>query len=270
MTLHQLLTIWSARKRLIAALFFLVVTSASVVGMLLPKNYSASAAVLLDLKSVDPIAGMVLPGLNAPAYMSTQVDLVQSDRLLTKVIQRLRLAEQPLLRENWQSATGGVPGTFDAWVAELLRKSLTVAPARESNVINISFSGTSPEFAMAIANAIVDAYIDVSRELRTEPAKRYSAQFLAQANEAREALAAAQKRLSDYQRENGLTATDERMDVENARLAELSTQLAVAQGTNAEVSGRSSVSSMGADRNSDVLNNAVVARLNSELAMSEA
>lgn len=270
MTVHQLITIWSARKRLIASLFVLVVVSASVVGMLLPKNYTATAAVLLDLKSVDPIAGMVLPGLNAPAYMSTQVDLVQSDRVLTKVIQRLKLQEQPLLLEGWRDATGGVPGTFDAWVAELLRKNLVVAPARESNVISIAFSGTSPEFAMAIANSIVDAYIDVSRELRTEPAKRYSAQFLSQANEARTALAAAQKRLSEYQRETGLTVSDERLDVENARLAELSTQLALAQGSTAEVSGRSSVSGAGADRNVDVLNNPVVARLNSELAMSEA
>jgi len=270
MTVHQLITIWSARKRLIASLFALVVVSASVVGMLLPKSYTASAAVLLDLKSVDPIAGMVLPGLSAPAYMSTQVDLVQSDRVLIKVVQGLKLQEQPALLDSWREATGGVPGTFEAWAAELLRKNLVVAPARESNVINIAFSGTSPEFARAIANAVVDAYIDVSRELRTEPAKRYSAQFTVQANDARSALTLAQKRLTDYQRETGLTVTDERLDVENARLAELSTQLAMAQGSTAEAAGRSSVSSAGTDRNADVLNNALVSRLNSELAISEA
>lgn len=270
MTVNQLITIWSARKRLIASLFVLVVVSASVISLLLPKNYTASAAVLLDLKSVDPIAGMVLPGLNAPAYMSTQVDVVQSDRVLIKVVQQLQLQKQTVLVDSWRQATGGVPGTFDPWVAELLRKNLVVAPARESNVINIAFSGTSPEFAMAIANAVVDAYIDVSRELRTEPAKRYSAQFTVQANEARSALTLAQKRLTDYQRETGLTVTDERLDVENARLAELSTQLAVAQGSTAEAAGRSSVSSGATDRNSDVLNSPVVARLNSEVALSEA
>lgn len=270
MTVHQLITIWSARKRLVASLFVLVVVSASVVGLLLPKNYTASAAVLLDLKSVDPIAGVVLPGLSAPAYMSTQVDLVQSDRVLIKVVQELKLLQQPVLVHSWREATGGVPGTFEAWAAELLRKNLVVAPARESNVINIAFSGTSPEFAKAIANAVVDAYIDVSRELRTEPAKRYSAQFTVQANDARSALTQAQKRLTDYQRETGLTVTDERLDVENARLAELSTQLAMAQGSTAEAAGRSSVSSAGTDRNADVLNNALVSRLNSELAISEA
>jgi len=76
--------------------------------------------------------------------------------------------ESPVIREQWMEATNG-KGDLTVWLAELLKKKLDVKPSRESNVINIKFSGTDPNFATAVANAFAPAYIDINLELRLNP-----------------------------------------------------------------------------------------------------
>ena len=58
-------------------------------------------------------------------------------------------------------------GELVAWLADRLKQKLEVKPSRESNVINIEFSGNEPEFVAAVANAFAQAYIDVNLELKS-------------------------------------------------------------------------------------------------------
>ena len=81
MTFHQFLLILRARRKIVIATLLFTVTATLVVSLLLPKQYTASTAVLIDVKSPDPVAGMVIPGLASPAYMATQVDIINSNRV---------------------------------------------------------------------------------------------------------------------------------------------------------------------------------------------
>ena len=67
MTLQQFLLI--LRARWFAALLTLIVTVAAtvVVSLIIPKQFTASSAVVLDVKSPDPVSGIPLQGLIAPA-----------------------------------------------------------------------------------------------------------------------------------------------------------------------------------------------------------
>lgn len=270
MTINQFLLMIKARYKLVVAIFLTVVATAAVVSLSMPKAYTATAAVVLDVKTPDPVAGMVLPAMFQPGYMATQIDILRSERVMQGVIRRLNLTNNPQLRESWAQATNSAPGTFEPWLSSLLQARMGAAPARESNVINITFSGQEPAFAAAMANAIVDSYIETTLELRVEPAKQYSAMFAEQAKGARARLEEAQARLSDYQQKNGLVATDERLDIENTRLAELSSQLVAVQGLRADANSRSNASSGAGDRTPEALANPVLSRLNAELALLEA
>jgi chain length determinant protein EpsF len=97
-------------------------------------------------------------------------------------------------------------------------------------VINVSYTGNDPRFAAAVANAIVQSYIDTTLELKIGPARQTTSFFNEQIKSLKDNLEAAQTNLSQYQRQHGIIATDERFDVENNRLNDLSTQLVVAQG----------------------------------------
>jgi hypothetical protein len=81
-----------------------------------------------------------------------------------------------------------------------------------------------------MANAFVQAYMDTALALRVNPARQYSGFFDQQVKDARDALEKAQAKVSAFQKAKGIIATDERLDVENARLNELSSQLVAAAG----------------------------------------
>ena len=73
MTLQQFLLILRARARIALYIFLATVLTTLVVSLVLPKQFTASTAVVIDVKSPDPIAGMVLPGLISPGYMATEI-----------------------------------------------------------------------------------------------------------------------------------------------------------------------------------------------------
>lgn len=271
MSPSQLLIIFKARWRIMLAIFFGVVLTVLAGVLLLPKKYTASASVLVDVKSPDPIAGMVFPAMMTPGYMATQLDLIQSERVARGAVRMLRLTESPQMREQWDEKNKGRgsqgSGSFEAWLAGLLQSGLEVRPSRESSVISFSYEAADPNFAAAIANAFVQSYINTTLELRVEPARQFGSLFEAQAKLARERLEAAQNRLSAYQQEKGIVATDERLDIENSRLNELSSQLVALQSMTAEAQSRKSKSSSSSQ---EVLNNPVVSSLKAEMSRQEA
>lgn len=269
MNLTQFLAI--LRARWLTALVTFVFVVAAVVGIsaLLPRKYKATAAVLVDMRSSDPIAGQMSANGLPMSYVSTQADIILSPRVAQRVVRELRLTDSPQLRQQWLEATGG-DGSFEVWLAEALQSDLDVKPSRESSVINVSFTSRDPKFSAALANAFVQSYLDTTLDLRVDPAKQYSSFFDSRQKELREALEKAQARLSRYQQEHGIIATDERYDVETARLNELSSQLVAVQAITAESASRDAQARKAGSTLGDVINNPVVQSLRSDLSRQEA
>ena len=266
MSLTQFLTILRARW-LVALLAFVVTVGTTVtVSLLLPKQYTASTAVVVDVKSPDPVTGVMMAGMMAPGYMATQVDIINSDRVAKTVVSQLGLDRNPTVRAQWQEETQG-KGTPLDWLAGNLRKQLDVVPSRESNVINIGFTGNDPAFAAAIANAFARAYIDVNLDLRVGPAREFAKFFDEQTKAARDRLEAARKALTDYQQANGITSADERLDFETARLNEISSQLTQIQGQTTD--SRSKREAGASDTVAEVIQNPVINGLKADLARLE-
>jgi polysaccharide biosynthesis transport protein len=269
MSFSQFISILRARWRSALAVFLAMVILAVVGSLLLPKKYSATAAIVVDVRTPDPVAGIAAMNLAIPNYMATQVDIIGSNRVARRVVKNLKLTDNPQLKAQWEEATEG-RGDFETWMADRLQLNLLVKPSRESNVINVGYRSPDAKFSAVLANAFVKAYVDINRDLRTDPAKANNSFFDERARQMRTELEAAQERMSAYQREKGLTANDERLDVETARLNELSTQLVALQAVSAESRGREGQARGGAGQMSEVLNNPVVGGLKSDLSRQEA
>lgn len=269
MTFGQFLSILRARWWVVLLVLGLTLATTIVVSLLLPKQYTATASVVVDFKP-DPITAAVFGGMPSPAVMATQVDILTSERVALRVVQANRLSENPQIRQQWQDETGG-EGTVEQWLITLFQKSLDVQPSRESSVIRVGYKAPDPRFAAGMANAFVQAYVDTALALRVNPARQYSGFFDQQAKDARDALEKAQTKVSDFQKANGIIATDERLDVENARLNELSSQLVALQAVAAESRSRQAQASGGAgDRMQEVLSNPVVNQLKADISRAEA
>jgi polysaccharide biosynthesis transport protein len=229
MSLYQIFSILRARRFLAGTIFLAIVGLALVWIVLRPKNYTAVAPVLVDMRS-DPVpGGNGLQGMMSPSFMATQIDIVRSERVAQRAVQALHLDQQPDEISKWRSATGGKIAAVP-WLANELQKKLDVKPARESHIINITWTGHSRAEAAKVANAFAQSYLDVSLELKTDPARGYATWFEDQVSASRQKLEAAQNRLADFQQKAGIVSTDERTDYETANLNALSAQLTAVQG----------------------------------------
>lgn len=268
MSFQQFLLILRARFWIVLGTLLVVVGTTLAVSLILPKQYTAETALVVDAKSADPLLGGLLPAQMIPGYMATQVDIILSDRVAQRVVSLLKMDQAPAVQEQWREATDG-EGSITVWLAAALKKQLDVKPSRESNVITIGYQGADPGFAAGVANAFAQAYIDVSLELKVEPARQYAKWFDGQTNSLRADLESAQKKLSEYQQARGIIATDERLDVETARLAELSTQLSMAQAQRVDSRSRQAQGGS-ADSLPEVMQNSLIQSLKSDLSRQEA
>ncbi|WP_457390617.1 chain length determinant protein EpsF [Roseateles sp. P5_E1] len=270
MNFVQFLAILRARYKMALGVFAAIVVLALALSLAWPKSYTATASVVIDSTKPDPLAAVLFPGGVNPSLIATQIDVIQSDRVAFKVVRNLKLNENPQIREQWQSATDGT-GSIEQWLNVLFQKSLDVKPSRESNVVTVTYKAADPKFAAALANAFVQAYLETNVEMRVEPARLYSSFFDQRAKEARDVLEKAQSKLSDFQKDKGIIATDERLDVENGRLNELSSQYVGLQSLASDsVSRQAAARGVGADRMQEVLNNPLIAGLKADQARLQA
>lgn len=255
------------RWKLALLVFLLAIAAAMAATHYLPKRYVAEAAVMVDIRSPDPLAALISPTGIHPGTMGTQVDIIKSDRVGRKVSRILKLNENPAVREMWLNATEG-KGRLDDWLTELLQRGLWVTPSRDSNILTISYQGSDPAFVTGVANAYAEAYIEASVELKVEPARQYAEWFGSQAKVLRESLEGAQSRLSAFQQKKGIVVTDEHLDYELARLNELSARL---QGVQQETRDAQSKRRSGeADTLPEVMANPVILGLRTSIAQLEA
>ena len=136
MTLGQFLSVLRARWWVLLLVLALTVGTTVGVSLMLPKQYTASASVVVDFKP-DPVSAVVFGGMPSPAIMATQVDILNSERVALRVVRNLRLADNADVRAQWQEATQG-EGTIEQWLIALFRKNLAVQPSRESSVITVA------------------------------------------------------------------------------------------------------------------------------------
>ncbi|HEX3397901.1 MAG TPA: chain length determinant protein EpsF [Steroidobacteraceae bacterium] len=276
MSFNQFMVILRARWLIAVGIFFAVVILGAFASVIWPKQYTATASIVVDSKT-DPVtaANGAAAGGGQPVatYVNTQADIIASERVAQRVVKTLKLDQQPEARKLWAK---GPNDDISVTVANLLlERKLLVAPAHDSpthssNVIDISVKWSDPVTAAALANGFAQAAIETNIELKVEPAKQYASWFEQRSRALRADLAEKQKKLSDFQSKNGIVATDEKLDVENARLTELSTELVNIQGMRQESQARQHRVGTDISTLPEVLQSPVIQSLKAALSQAEA
>lgn len=267
MTIKQFLLALRGRLWIFFALLGGTILAAVVVTLLLPKTYVSTVSLFVDNADQQTLAGQPQDPRQRIGYMQTQVDLIQSPRVARKVVEDLHLADGPNVQAAY--ARSGGKGDVEDWIANNLLLGLKV-DTTQSSVITVTYTAGDPKFAAQAANAFAKAYIDVTLALRTEPSKQAAAWFDDQLKSLRTQLDDAQTKLAAYQREHGIIATDERLDVEQQKLQELSNQQLRANDEMYGLAGRSGVASRTGEASPDVIANPMVQALKTDLLRAEA
>jgi len=267
--------IWSRKQNIIIALMVTVITTL-VVSLLMPKQYSATATIMINQRGVDPVTGQAIPIQLLPGLMATQMDIITSHNVALKVVNKLNLSDDLQTQKSFIKTK--IVGDIKDWIADqLIKESLTIKPSRESSLIEINFTSPDQQYSAIAANAFVNSYIKTTIELRAQPAKLNSDWFDTQLSVLRDNLGRAQSLLSSYQQQHGIIATTiDHLDLESTRLSELSKQLVSAQAQTSELESRknlliSTIQKGGSIESlQEVLENPLIQTLKSELAKAEA
>jgi len=279
MTVQQFLMILRARWLIACLVFGAVLVLSILLVSMMTRKYTAVSSIVVDAKT-DPVAGGA--GFSEPvmgSYVNTQIDVIMSERVAQKVAKSVGLDRMPAFQNAWRKQTDG-RSDIDVWLARYLlsaKKVVAAPPAnasatRQTNVIEISVKWPDAKLAAAIANSFAQTAIETNIELKVEPAKQYTTWFDQRSAALRADLERKQKRLSDFQNATGIVATDEKLDVENARLTELSTQLVAIQSQRQDSQSRQRQvnGDSGNESLPEVLQNPLIASLKDALTVAEA
>ena len=260
-----------SRFGLISLIFLVTLASAVGASLMMSKKYEAFSVLYVDVSLVDQVSGnTVYSAQTVRNKLSNEVEIIRSDAVVRRAIAILGYDKDPDIVAAWRADTGESVD-LESWLSTGLLRPLDTEPSLDGTTITLSYEAGSGQKAASIVNAFAEAYMQASLELRTKPAKEYAKYFEEQTKSYRAEVDAAQTKLSEFQRESGIVATDERFDVENQRLQELSTRLVQAQADLSDAESRKNTARRRGMRSlPEIVQNPLIQSLKSELSRVEA
>ncbi len=176
------------RKTVIIAVFLLVAITATFVTFFLPVSYSSKATIKIERDSTDvPSVNGQPPvsGIYDPYFIQTEFEVIRSQVILDKVIEKLNLNDAWHQKHN----TPGLYKTFES--RQILSGMIELHPQRNTSLIDISVFSDDKDEAAKIANSVADVYqqyrYDVRQKLITGGIKAFEEELEAQDVKVREA-----------------------------------------------------------------------------------
>jgi len=176
------------RRSLILVVFLLCVMTSTLLTIWLPKQYSSM--VQIEVQKDDPEVAVAEPHTQMastdPYFLTTQFKIIESYRILTNVITKLKL-DEALAQQNG-ATRWSIDETFD-----YLQHRLSIEQTRMTSLIEISVRNQDPKMAAAIANQVADSYkdfrVDQWKDQRLRGIKALEEKEAGMTNDLREAQA---------------------------------------------------------------------------------
>jgi uncharacterized protein involved in exopolysaccharide biosynthesis len=226
MSLFQFLRILYARRMFLLIALISCVSVATVAAFVLPKQYKASARVMLDIVKPDPVNGQVIANQFLHAYTNTQIELIRDQQVAGLVVDQMGWMSSPEVISAYQRSTGGKGQDMRHWLASRVIDGTKADLIENSNILEISYTDRSAADAARIAGALRSAFIDSTLQSRRDLAGRAADWFKTQVDKAKILLADAEAARTQFARSNSIVLQADNVDLESARLQALSSQSA--------------------------------------------
>lgn len=158
------------------------------------------------------------------SFLSTQMQILQSDTLAYRTIQELGLEQEPSLAVT-VSERGKTPAQIAATrkskLIEKFKKGLTVEPVKDTRIIGVNYDNPSPELAAHVANELIHDYIHQEIEARGEFTQLASERMEHQLEDMKAKMEKSQLALLDYERQNLIVSVGDKGTINDQRLVQL-------------------------------------------------
>ncbi|MCE3285955.1 MAG: chain length determinant protein EpsF, partial [Steroidobacteraceae bacterium] len=174
----------------------------------------------------------------ASTYVATQLDIIRSQKVALKVVDKLGLHRNPGWREAY-AATDPNPTPIREWIAQQIMANLEAEQQpNNSRVVTVSYTASSPTDAAQFANAYAQAFVATALELTVEPTRRNAPWWEQQLKSMRARLDESRANVTELQSQRGVVSLDDKLGAESARLDDISRNLVQAQMATAAARAR--------------------------------
>lgn len=257
--LNVIIATFRRRLRLFAAVALAVFVAVLLYTLQETPRYTAGAQVMLDVRK-EQVTDMnaVLSGLPADSsVVDTEVEVLRSRSLAGRVVEALKLEENPAFNPSLKGASG--PASWLPWVKKAMAP--TAAPSSDevqrrkeavvdrvlgnlavrrsglTYIIQVEYTDKDPEQAARIANAFADLYLTEQLEAKFEATKKANEWLDTRVGELRGQLQQAEADVQQYKIANNLLSA-EGATLTEQEISGLNQQLASARASQAETDAR--------------------------------
>jgi len=286
----------------VIAFFTAVVASTLLATLVAVPSYKATALIEIKAETQKLIAfqDVVQMAQAEREFYQTQYDVLRSRTLARRVIDRLKLADDPVF--DPPPGRPGVLARTVAWGGRLFARrppapapaddapapsrpaaapeqaivdrflgQVDVSPRRTSYLVEVSFVSPSPQLAASVANALADEYVSLSLDQRLEAVQKGRGFIEKQLGVTKAALEHSEEDLQAFARANEILTVDSKQNIEYRKLSDIGEALTKAQHERmAKEALYTQVQAGDTSALSQITNNPVVSSLTSELARREA
>lgn len=260
--LDRLLAILVRRAGSIALCVGAFVALAAIYLVFATPVYTSMTQILLDenMTKYAEEASPVGSSQQVDMQISSAVEILKSNELALRVVEKLNLSENPIILNQPQSpvallksgimsiadllSPGGPPVSEEnarngrkQKAATILQQSLTAERVMRSSVIAVSFRSTDQRLAATITKAYADAYLNDQLNANFDATERASVWLQERLTDLRERSQQASLDVEKFRTENGLTSARGELMSEQ-QLSDLNKQLIIAQADTASASAR--------------------------------
>ena len=236
-SIMQFWRVLQKRRWLVLISLLTVVLAVTVISLLLPKRYEASARILLDLEGNDGLGleQVVMPiGLDLNTKLETQIRIVQSETIANAVIKQLALQSN----KNFAGSAVAPGGTdYDnlgleqrAKLLKAFHKALNVQLIPKTQIVEVHFRNRDPRLASQVANAVSTTYIEHNFQTKYKATQQTSDWLTKQLDDLKKHAESSQEALTSYQKKTGILGTDETHNIILDKLEDLNKALSAAEG----------------------------------------
>ncbi|WP_028487870.1 GumC family protein [Thiothrix lacustris] len=203
------------RRRMILLVTGIILLLALLITLFSKPVYRATATLQIERESTN-VVGIDFLGAgdirDTRDFYQTQFELIRSRALATRVINELKL-EQKL-------SSTSLLGQLKAWFSsadedsrqtaleDLLLENLTVEPVKNSRLVAVSYTSSTPEQAAEIANAVVGTFKDMNTDRRLSATTDAQAYLNKTVQETKTRLDESEQRLNQYARDHEIFQLD--------------------------------------------------------------
>src|SRR6266850_498121 len=241
---NSLLQYWRIlrkRKWVVLASFAIVFTLSVIATMNATRLYQATAKVAIFPENPNVLGFKDMenssPDYEYEATLETQVAILRSNALAIKVIEAMRLYQDPRFTTIPEpSPEASMPGSSmqpdPAQAAGLLgefRGGLTIQLVPSSRLIQVSYTHPDPRFATEITNTLVKTFIEENFRTKYEAVTQTSEWLSRELADLQLKVQTAEEKLVRYQKDHSILGVDEKQNIVTAKLDELNKELTAAQ-----------------------------------------